>query len=74
MEISETGGTMKTFEVKEDFYLDGKKVKIISGGMSLFSYCAGILARPTGKIKSSGLQYGGNVYSMESSRKRERKV
>ena len=25
MEISETGGTMKTFEVKEDFYLDGKK-------------------------------------------------
>ena len=36
MEISETGGTMKTFEVKEDFYLDGKKVKIISGGMHYF--------------------------------------
>ena len=27
---------MKTFEVKEDFYLDGKKVKIISGGMHYF--------------------------------------
>ena len=27
---------MKTFEVKEDFYLDGKKVKIISGGMNYF--------------------------------------
>ena len=44
MEISETGGTMKTFEVKEDFYLDGKKVKIISGGMHYFrtvpEYCA----------------------------------
>lgn len=27
---------MKTFEIKEDFYLDGEKVKIISGGMHYF--------------------------------------
>lgn len=65
---------MKTFEVKEDFYLDGKKVKIISGGMHYFRTVPEYWLRPTGKIKSSGLQYGGNVYSMESSRKRERKV
>lgn len=30
------GDDMKTFEIKEDFYLDGEKVKIISGGMHYF--------------------------------------
>ena len=65
---------MKTFEVKEDFYLDGKKVKIISGGMHYFRTVPEYWRDRLGKIKSSGLQYGGNVYSMESSRKRERKV
>lgn len=39
MEISETGGTMKTFEVKEDFYLDGKKVKIIPEVCIIFVLC-----------------------------------
>ena len=62
---------MKTFEVKEDFYLDGKKVKIISGGMHYFRTVPEYWRDRLEKLKA---QYGGNVYSMESSRKRERKV
>lgn len=27
---------MEKFEIREDFYLDGKKIKIISGGMHYF--------------------------------------
>ena len=27
---------VEKFEIREDFYLDGKKIKIISGGMHYF--------------------------------------
>lgn len=36
---------MAKFEIKDDFYLDNRTIKIISGG-TLFPYSARILAGP----------------------------
>ena len=65
---------MKTFEVKEDFYLDGKKVKIISGGMHYFRTVPEYWRDRLEKLKALGCNTVETYIPMESSRKRERKV
>ncbi len=46
-----------TFEIKDNFYLDGKPFQIILWWNTLFSCSSGILEGSSGKIKGDGMQY-----------------
>lgn len=46
-----------TFEIKDNFYLDGKPFQIISGGIHYFRVVPEYWKGSSGKIKGDGMQY-----------------
>ena len=52
--------TMQEFKIKEEFYLNEEKIKIISGGIHYFR-----VVPEYWKVKSTWLQYSGNIYPIE---------
>ena len=56
---------MGTFAIKDDFYLNGERFKLISGSIHYFRVPPDYWRDRLVKAQEHGLQYGGNLYSLE---------
>ena len=65
---------MGRFEIKDNFYLDGKPFRVISGSIHYFRVVPEYWRDRLEKLKASGLQYGGDLHCMECPRAKKRRV
>ena len=56
---------MQEFKIKEEFYLNEEKIKIISGGIHYFRVVPEYWKDRLKKLKALGCKYSGNIYPME---------